>query len=232
MKPALLAVAAFATCGCDINVEHTGPVEHETRSVELDKSEMARVEIKMGAGELTVDGGSPKLMDADFAYNIPSWRPVVKYTAAGFRGNLTVEQPHGSHSRGHMTYKWNLHLNDKVPMDVVTELGAGEARMNMGSLDLRSLQVHMGVGELRLDLRGKPSRDYSVAINGGVGQATVYLPREVGVTANAVGGIGNISVSGLEKRDGRWINPAHENSPVTIHVDVHGGIGEIRLVAD
>ncbi len=231
MKPILLAAAAVLLGGCEINLERGGPDEHQTQSVDLDKSEMVRVDIKMGAGELHVDGGSPKLMDADFTYNIPAWKPQVSYTSSGFRGTLLIEQPGHTHGGTNLHYRWDVRLNDKVPMDVVTDLGAGQARMDLGSLDLRSVQVHMGVGEMRLDLRGTPKRDYNVEIHGGVGQATVYLPASVGVVASAKGGIGNITVNGLERRGDVWINPAHENAPVTIHLDVHGGVGEIRLIA-
>lgn len=231
MKKVLLAVAAMTVAGCNFNVERTGPIEHETQSIDLDKSEMARVELKMGAGELEVEGGSPKMMEADFTYNIRSWKPVVRYNSSSFRGQLSVEQPRGSHGGANVTYKWNLRLNSNLPLDVITHLGAGEARMNLGNVTLRSLEVNMGVGELRLDLRGKPKSDFSVKIHGGVGQATVYLPSDVGVIANASGGIGNIDVRGLEKSNGHWINPAHEHAPVTIHVDVNGGIGNISLIA-
>jgi len=41
MKTAILALAAFAIVCCEINV--TGPEEHETQSVDVDKTEMARV---------------------------------------------------------------------------------------------------------------------------------------------------------------------------------------------
>src|SRR5580704_600932 len=156
MKFALVACAAVMLCGCEFNSENAGPVEHETKSVELDKSEMVRVEMKMGAGELQVAGGSPKLMDADFTYNVSSWKPVVRYDASSFRGQLTIEQPRSSHGRSNVTYKWDLRLNDAVPLDVVADLGAGQARMDIGSLNLRSVSVNMGVGELRLDLRGTP----------------------------------------------------------------------------
>jgi hypothetical protein len=230
---AALAVAlAFALTGCVDLTQGTGPEQHETQSIDLDKAEMVRVEIKLGAGELEVEGGASKLLDADFTYNIPSWKPVVKYTSSGFRGTLRIEQPSHSHGGSHVNYKWNLRLNDKVPLDISAEFGAGQARMNLGSLDLRSVRVEMGVGEARLDLRGKPTRDYSVDVQGGVGQATIYLPHDVGVIAKAAGGIGNISVRGLEKRAGVYINPAHENAPVTIHLNVQGGVGEINIVAE
>ncbi|HTS76477.1 MAG TPA: toast rack family protein [Bryobacteraceae bacterium] len=232
MKPALVAAAAFLLAGCVVDMERTGPEEHETKSIDLDKSEMVRVDLKMGAGELNVNGGSSKLMDADFTYNVASWKPQVTYTSSGFRGNLTIEQPAHSHGGSRAHYRWEVRLNDQVPMDVHAELGAGKATMNLGSLDLRSVRVDMGVGEMRLDLTGKPMRDYTVNINGGVGHAMVFLPRDAGIVANASGGIGNISVRGLEKRGGQWINPAHENAPVTIHLDIQGGIGQIELVAE
>ena len=232
MKPVLLASAILTLCGCDINIDHGGPVEHTSQSIELDKSEMARVEIKIGAGELDLAGGSPKLAEATFDYNIPSWKPIMRYDASSFRSQLRIEQPAGRHGGSNLTYKWNVKLNDKVPVDLMLDLGAGEARMDIGSMNLRTVQVNMGVGEIHLDLRGKPSREYSVNINGGVGHATVLLPSNVGIDAHATGGIGDISVRGLENRDGRWINAAHQNAPVTVHVDVKGGIGAIELIAE
>src|SRR5580693_10180431 len=97
MRKVMLAAAAAALSGCTFNIDHGGPVEHDTQSIDLDKSEMARVEIKLGAGELQVDGGSPKLMDADFEYNIASWKPIVRYEPSSFRSQLRIEQPGGVH---------------------------------------------------------------------------------------------------------------------------------------
>ena len=45
-----------------------------------------------------------------------------------------------------------------------------------------------GAGTLRLDLRRKPTNDYSVRVTGGAGEATLYLPKDVGVSAKASGG--------------------------------------------
>ncbi len=227
-----LATAALILSGCDINSIHTGPVEHYSQSVDVGKSEMGRVEVKMAAGELTIDGGSSKLMDANFEYNIPSWKPIVRTESSSFRSEVFVEQPGNSHGGSHSIYKWNLQLNNSLPLDVVAHLGAGEARMNLGSVTLRSLEINMGVGELKLDLRGNPKRDYDVKIHGGIGNATVYVPLSAGIVANANGGIGNIDVRGLEKRDGRWVNSTHEHFPVTLHLEIHGGIGNITLAAE
>ncbi len=236
MTRTLLAVTVVAGLGllggCNVNMRDSGPAEHMSKSIDIDKAEMSRVEIKIGVGELKVQGGSSKLMDAEFDYAPPSWKPVVRYSATGFRGDLKIEQPSNSGGGTQVTYKWDIKLNDKLPLDMVAHLGVGEAKLTLGSLNLRSLELNTGIGELSVDLRGKPDHDYNVIINGGIGQATVHLPRDVAIVANASGGIGDISVHGLEKRNGRWINPARENAAVTIHIDIKGGIGNITLSAE
>jgi hypothetical protein len=107
--------------------------------------------------------------------------------------------------------------------------GAGQARLNLGSLQLRTLAVHMGAGQVDLDLRGKPTKDYDVKIDGGVGQATVALPKGVGVWAEAHGGLGSINITGLEKKGDHWENDLYDKAKVNVKLQVNGGIGEIRI---
>jgi len=217
--------------GCVEDFGPPGPSRTETRSVDLDSSELVRAELRMGAGELHVRGGSSKLMDAEFTFNRPAMRPMVHYDASGFRGHLMVEEPsiHSFHN-GNSNYRWDLRFNDDKPLDLIVHFGAGEGRMDVGDLRLRSLEIHMGVGELRVDLRGMPKNDYDVSIHGGVGEATIYLPESVGVVAEAHGGIGGINARGLEKHQDRYVNDAYGHSKLTVRLDVHGGIGAINLV--
>ena len=232
MTKAMLAFTALMLCGCIIDRVSTGPVTHDSRSVELGKFELARVQLDMGVGELNVEGGSPKLLEAGFDYNVPAWKPVVESNSGGFRADVTIRQPSRGPSAGNTHYKWDLRVNNDIPLDMVTHLGTGEARMNLGSVHLRSLQVHMGVGSLNLDLRGAPKDNYDVEIHGGVGEATILVPNSVGISASAKGGIGDISVQGLEKRNGRWVNEAYDRAPVRIRLEISGGVGDIRLVAE
>ena len=232
-KLMVVAVVSLLLSGCIIT-DHvrTGSPIHESRSVDLGKFEMARVEIQMGAGELRATGGSPKLVEADFDYNVPSWKPIIDTNSASFRADVKIRQPSTGISGGNTDYKWNLRFNNDLPVDFVTHLGAGEANMELGSMNLRSVEIHMGVGELKLDLRGAPKHDYDVQIHGGVGQATVLVPATVGISADAKGGIGDIQVEGLEKRNGRWVNSLNASAPVRIRLEIHGGVGNIRLVAE
>jgi hypothetical protein len=49
------------------------------------------------------------------------------------------------------------------------------------------------------------------------------------VRATAHGGIGAIHVRGLKKDGDAYVNEAYGKSPVTVKVQVEGGVGEINL---
>jgi hypothetical protein len=226
----------LVSSGCSPDFGPPGPERTETRNVELDNSEEVQAELRMGAGELRVHGGAAKLMEARFVYNRLRLRPEVSYhggSASGFRGHLLVEEPRGIRG-GSNRYEWDLALNNGKPLDLEVKCGAGESRLDLGELSLRRVDVEMGVGELRMDLRGTPKNDYTVSIRGGVGEATIYLPGGpgVGIEAEARGGIGGISATGLEKKDGRYVNDALGHAKTTLRLDIQGGIGSIRLIAE
>lgn len=225
---ALLTVVA----GCGDRNEPVGPEEHESRSVDLDNAERVRAMIKMAFGELTVRGGSKQLLDADFTYTGAALKPDVQYRAVGGGGDLTVETRAGSPTGGRLKNRWDLQMNDKVPLDLRIELGAGEANINLGTMSMRSVDLTMGAGTLRLDLRGKPANDYSVRVRGGAGDATVYLPKDVGVSAKASGGLGDISAEGLHKSGDTYLNDAWDRASVRVRLDIQGGVGTIKLISE
>ena len=231
LKPDIVAAAAVVLAGCVWGCAPAGPMEHEHKVVELDKSELTRVHLKMGAGQLEIKGGAAKLLEADFDYNVPAWKPSVVQHSTGTQGDVEISQGSETTVLGKSENHWQLALNDAMPMEVIAHFGAGEAHMKLGSLNLRNVELHMGAGEMEVDLRGNPGKSYRVEIHGGVGSATVYVPTTVAISAAASGGLGSINVTGLEKRNGRWINPRAESAPVTIELEVHGGVGEIRIVA-
>ncbi len=232
LKPVLVVAAAALVAGCVSGPGSTGPTTHEHQVVDLDKAELTHVNLHMGGGELDVEGGAAKLLDANFTYNVPAWKPSIAHTASGKESDLVVSQGTETTILGRTENTWQLALNNAAPMDVTAHLGAGRARMTLGSLNLRGVELHLGAGEADMDLRGTPTTSYSVQIHGGVGQATVQVPASVAISATASGGIGDIKVKGLEMRDGRWVNPRVESGPVTITLDVHGGIGEIDIIAE
>src|SRR4051794_22095517 len=107
----LPAVAALVSLtGCVIDNRNTGPLEYSSESVDLDNSEQVRVDLTMGAGDLRVTDGGQKLVRADFSYNVPSWKPEVRYSHEGNKGTLTIKQPGSNHrtTLGKHQYRWDL----------------------------------------------------------------------------------------------------------------------------
>jgi N-terminal domain of toast_rack, DUF2154 len=226
--------ALLSLTGCVIDHTRTGSLEYSSESVEFDNSEQVRVDLVMGAGDLRLTDGAQKLVRADFSYNVPSWKPEVRYTRDGARGTLSIKQPGSHHTStlGKTQYRWDLQLSNKVPVDLSMQFGAGQAKLDLGSLMLRGVELNMGVGQLDMDLRGKVRHSYNVSIHGGIGEATVRLPADAGIYAEAHGGIGAIKVRGLRNVGGHWESDSYENAENKIRIDVNGGIGSIHLIAD
>jgi len=216
------------------NIEHrSGPVQYESKTIEAEGAESVHVSLRMGAGEMRVTDGAQQLARADFSYNVPSWKPEVRYSKGGSRGTLTIEQPkHTSANFGNTRYNWELQLSNKIPIDLEIHFGAGKARLDIGSLDLRGVDIDMGVGEVELDLRGRLKHSYNVKIKGGVGQATVRVPADAGIYAEAHGGIGSIDIKGLHKNGDHWESESYAKAENKLRIEAHGGIGEIKIIAD
>jgi hypothetical protein len=227
-----LVALAIGSAAC-VRFEHNGPVQHDSKVIDRDNAEIVQVDLHMGAGTLRVGDTADKLMRADFDYDIPGWKPEVRYNSAAGRGTLHIRQPEVREANvGHNKYEWDVRLNRDVPLEIDAHFGAGDAKLDLASLNLRRVSIDMGVGKLDLDLRGHPKKSYDVRVHGGVGEAVVHVPSDVGVVADAHGGIGEISASGLRKSGDRYVNDAYRDSAVTIHLQVEGGIGSIRLISD
>lgn len=231
MKPAIF-LAAVALAGCTVSTVPFGPTQYDTKVIDRDDAKSVEVKLNMGAGDLKVSSGTQKLLRAYFTYNVPQFKPEVRYNSAGGVGTLEISQPESHAHVGNMKYEWDVRLSNETPIDLNVQFGAGQAQLDLGSLDLRHVSVEMGVGQMQMDLRGAPKHDYDVNVQGGVGEADIKLPNTVGIEAHATGGIGEISVRGLNKENDRWVNEAFKNPGPKIHVKVEGGIGQIKLTAE
>lgn len=206
---------------------------HSTKNVDLSGATSASATFEFGAGELNLSGGASHLMEADFNYPEYDDAPRVNYSTSGSSGNLSVREPgsRGIHI-GDNDSHWNVKLSDDTPLELWIKMGAGEGDVHAQGLQLTRLTVEMGAGELNLDLSGPWKKDFEGSIHGGVGEATIHLPRDVGVLVHARGGIGSVDVSGMRENGDEYTNDAYGKTPVTIHLNVEGGIGQINLICD
>jgi hypothetical protein len=219
-----------------ISVRESGasnPIVHDPHHViQKPSAQSVTAQIEMPAGELSIEGGSTNLLDADFVHDEYSGEPRVDYTSSGTTGRLDISQ----HERGGLHFgrtenKWDLRFGD-TPIEMELSMGAGEGTLNLKGLDISRLKIEIGAGQINLDLTGDRKRDLTGDIQGGVGEAVVHLPRNIGVEIHASGGIGSIEPVGLRLEGGRYVNDALGKSAATIRLNIEGGIGNIRLVQE
>ena len=228
---AILLPALITICGCNLSGDRvtTGEMRKESKTVAVGSAKSVQVSLNMNAGQLKVGGGATNLLEADFNYNVPEWKPDVKYEASGSVGNLEVEQPGSGSYTSNTRNDWDLHLSNKTPMEMTVNLGAGRAILTLSGLALSRLELNMGAGETTVDLTGDWKKDLSAQIHGGVGRATIRLPKDVGVHVVAQGGLGAINASDFHKQGDAYVNDQYGKSPISLRIEVEGGVGEINL---
>ena len=97
----------------------------------------------MSPGDLEVQSGAKTLFEGDFDFNVPDFKPVIAYAVDGGTGTLKVSQ--GSASGSHEN-TWRLRLDETTPVDVSVTLGAGDATLVLGRINLQSLTIRRGAG--------------------------------------------------------------------------------------
>ncbi len=229
IKTAFLAlILAALVAACD---NEPRSLLTETKTVAAGGAKSVEVDLRMGAGELRLSGAAQEaLLEATFHFNRDRLRPEVEYRVSGDTGVLRIgTRRHPGVYFGNVRNDWDLRLGQALPVSLSLNLGAGESRLDLRGLDLSGVDIDMGVGEMTLDLSGPHARSFRVAINGGIGSATVYLPDDVGVRARVHGGLGSIRARGLRKEGRLYTNDAYGKSPITIDLEIDGGIGSIDL---
>lgn len=232
----VIILVALVWHGRNFNYRHRGSVyamQHQSRSVERQNAKTVRVTLEMGAGDLNLSGGSSHLLEADFDYRTSSGAPRVDYSVSGTTGELRISQD-DSNNHIHTTSdnNWTLHLANDIPVEIKIDMGAGHGNLRLRDIDVTRLNLDMGAGQVDVDLTGDRKSDLTADIEGGVGEANIRLPKNVGVIVNASGGIGTIDAHGLKHDGEEYTNDLYGKSPVTIHLKVEGGVGRIVLTQE
>jgi hypothetical protein len=205
---------------------------HDAQAIELQGATSVNADIEMPAGKLVLNGGSSRLLDADFNYRTAEGKPRVEYVVTDGKGQLGIIQNEKHIHFGGRRNDWTLRFGNNIPLDLKLELGAGQSNLNLNGVNVTRVEINIGVGQMNLDLTGDRKEDLHVDVQGGVGSARIKLPKNVGVRVNASGGIGTVSRNGLRRDGDAYVNEAYGKTHATIQLNVQGGVGEISLVQE
>lgn len=223
----------FGVIGCSLlSITPVNEVRNEAQAIDLGAASKAKVLIEFGAGQLKVEGGADKLMEATFRYNVDDWKPQVSYNVNGSQGELVVN------NRGDINKlpvgrevinEWDIRLNNGVPLDLEIGTGAGESNLDLSTLDASSLQVNVGAGNTDLDLSGNWDHDVNAEVTGGVGKLSIRLPAEMGVRVSMDTALVNVTANGLIIEEGGYVNQAFGSAVHTLTLNLHAGVGSVVL---
>lgn len=176
------------------------PAGEATVTTLSDSSNLIEVEAShIGTLEFTTHGSSEKII---------SLRQREQDSGTfGFFGNVFVP--------GDRLY-WDVGLSDDLPLALNFSSGAGSSNLDLRRVQLSSLDVNMGAGQVNLQL---PAMDdsYNVNISGGAGEIRVGIADGAALNLNVRGGVGQTTID--------------VPNDAAVRIDARSGVGGIDVPA-
>ena len=247
----LIFILVLIISACDIRRNIHYMDDEINYSIGLDDLKENNVEISMAPGELEISPISDHMMKSNIFYNIQEWKPDINYKHDNQIGTVSIRQPRvfKLNEDFEIKNKWQIKLNKEVPLDLTVHLPAGESDLNMNGMNLKRLDIKTGagecdinlhntsipelylktgVGEVSIDLSGYWRNNNYSEIKGGIGELTIYLPKDTGVRIRINGLLGEVNHQ-LNKEGKVYTNNAYEKTKYTLNISISAGIGEIKL---
>ena len=196
-------------------------------SVSLQGADSAEIDLLMGPGDLSIAGGARGLMEGEFWYSDSRLEPEIDYRVDDGVGELDIRQGNASSDSfgwfgiwdGAFQNDWVLALGDDVPTKLRVEIGAGNTRLDVGSIMLTDLFIEMGTGRLEVDAANSGAlEEFRLKAGAGdikVGLASGSALRELTVETGA----GNIEI---DLGGNEWEED--------IDVKIDTGVGDLTVI--
>ena len=197
----------------------------------------AQIQINMGVGALylsslpdssdlisgTVDTAVGEWLREDFKVIANKARLVLSTENSDFFADFNFFGLGAQPAR-----KWDLSLNESIPVSLDIRTGVGEARIDLERVLATDVEVKTGVGKTDLTL---PATGHSrVTLSGGIGETIIHIPKGVAARIRTKTGIGSVQVYGNYIRQNKeYISPDFHTAESRVDLEVKGGIGSIRI---
>ena len=173
------------------------PADVHSISHPLAGADRAEVLLSPGVAELII--GSEAGADTVISGEIRTGRGERLVEEASVSGGSAVVELRSENDRAFSGFnrsqrRWELELNDQVPLDLTLDSGVGRNLLDLRGLTLTSLRIDGGVGEVSVTL--PETGGYSGRFNLGVGATTIRIPEGVAAAIQVDTGIGVVNVRG------------------------------------
>lgn len=216
---------------------HTAVLTSNTTAIPLEGATHGSVRITLGAGEVTLRGGAPatSLVDATVFSKAPEWQPEIVQSANGSVKSVTMTDKGYKGKQWfavHSPNSWEILVNDQVPVNLTVDVGAGNSRLDLGTLNLASLVVNNGAGDTEIDFGRNRAGSYRAEIHNGVGDLTLRIPRGSNTRITLHHGVGDISSKGFEQENDILVTTGFNPVLPVNEILVKQGVGDLSLESE
>ena len=207
----------------------------EEGSIDLAGAERASVQVKHGAGQLTVNSSaeSGTLASGTFAYGLDA-----RVKQDGNQLNVVMKPktpvfPDVLLPWNWVTGKgleWNFGFTKEIPLNLVFEIGAVDAHLNLSDLQVKDLRLKTGASATDLTLPASAGMT-QVKIEAGVASVNIHIPDGVAARVEAEAGLASVSVdqNRFPKVNGYYQSAGYEDAENKLDIRIETGLGSIEI---
>jgi hypothetical protein len=219
-----LVLAAFAIEGRGTTI-----VEDSFTGPPVGDIERATLLGRLGATRLDIAGGAERVVEAGFR---TAGQVIVSDTGPDASYEVEFAQPANRieipffRPGGRQTF--DIRLSSEIPWDIDLDVGAADARLDLRTVRVRSLQLDAGASSVRVRLGPETEDGAEVRIEGGAASFNLELSRELDITVRATGGLASRNFAdGFEERgDDLWV---YEGGGPAVSIDLRAGVSSINV---
>jgi len=198
-----------------------------------EEAENAQIEIATGASKLTINGGSPLLLEGTIESIIGSPSVSRRFIAASKTDVIKVAQNStfwfGGWGRSNKN-DWNLKINNDIKTKLDIDAGASTITANLQNTSVDALDLDAGASKMNLDLATK-SEFFNGSISAGASTINIRVPKDraIKVVMNTGASSNNLEKQGLLKNDKTFSTVDYDKAVQKIEISIDAGASSINL---
>jgi len=206
------------------------PVESEHAEIPLAEFQKGYVQVKHGAGRLKIyPGNDPGLLvEGDFGGGLD-------FSTSEEGDTLSVKMRMPSQifpifwAPGY-SLDWSFGLARVIPLSLVVDSGANEARIELTELNVQEFKLKSGVSSAKVHLPANAGHT-SVRVDSGVSSVDLYIPDGVAAKISSHGGLSSVNVdrSRFPKTGSYYQSADYVEAENKVDIDIQMGVGSVNI---
>ncbi len=189
----------------------------------------AEIDIKTGAGNLEVTGGSDALLSGSFESNFLKLNQKSGSKNGTQKVALKAEGNYFFVLGGKKWNNLNLRLGPEIPMDLNIDVGATKINLDLTDVLIQTLDINTGASELNLILGDKVEKS-KVNVSAGASSVSITLPSTVGVKLTVDSVLSSKNLSNFQQLDSNnYKSNNYDTADKKIDINLNLGVSNLNI---